>query len=108
MYPINKQRGKNWGNQKELLILKSRPYAGMQELVWLRGVLDELGLRLREPTPFFLDSKSARDLALNPVFHKRSKHIEIKCIKYKFHKFQTKSEQESIIASKKYIDHYTK
>ena len=40
--------------------------------------MDELGLRLREPTPFFLDSQSARDLALNPVFHKRSKHIEIK------------------------------
>ncbi len=53
-------------------------YAGMQELVWLRGVLAELGLRLYEPTPFFLDSQSARDLALNPVFHKRSKHIEIK------------------------------
>ena len=33
MYPINKQRGKKWGNQKELLILKSRPYAGMQELL---------------------------------------------------------------------------
>ena len=32
-------------------------YAGMQEL----------GLRLREPIPFSLDSRSDRDLALNPV-----------------------------------------
>ena len=40
MYPINKQRGKNWGNQKELLILKSRPYAGMQELLHAPQILE--------------------------------------------------------------------
>ena len=40
MYPINKQRGKNWGNQKELLILKSRPYAGMQELLHAPLILE--------------------------------------------------------------------
>ena len=53
-------------------------YAGMQEIVWLRGVLFELQLRLSEPSPFFLDSQSAEDLPVNPVYHKRSKHIEIK------------------------------
>ena len=39
-------------------------YGGMQELVWIRGVLTELGLRLLESTPFFLDSQSAADLAI--------------------------------------------
>ena len=53
-------------------------YAGMQEIVWLRGVLAELKLPMSEPTPFFLDSQSAQDRATNPVYHKRSKHIEIK------------------------------
>ena len=53
-------------------------YAGMQEIVLLRGVLTELDLRLSKPTPFFLDSHSAEDLALNPMYHKRSKHIETK------------------------------
>ena len=53
-------------------------YAGMQELVWLWGVMKELQLPLLEPTSFFLDSQSAEDLAMNPVFHKRSKHIAIK------------------------------
>ena len=53
-------------------------YAGMQELVWLRGVLGEIGRPEDEPTPFFIDSQSAPDLALYPVFHKRSKRIEIK------------------------------
>jgi hypothetical protein len=50
----------------------------MQELVWLRGVMKKLRLALGEPTPFFLDSQSAQDLAMNPVFHKRSKYIAIK------------------------------
>ena len=52
-------------------------YAGMQEIVYLRGVLAELDLWLSEPTPFIVDSQSAEDLALNPVYYKRSKHIEI-------------------------------
>ena len=38
----------------------------------LRGVMAEIQCGLREATPFFLDSQSAEDLALNPVFHKRS------------------------------------
>ena len=37
--------------------------------MWLRGVLAELD---------FLNSQSVEDLALNPVYYKRSKHIEIK------------------------------
>ena len=48
-------------------------YAGMQEVVSLRGVMADL-----EPTPFFLNSQSAEDRAPNPVYHKRSKHIEVK------------------------------
>ena len=51
-------------------------YAGMKEIVWLRGVLAELDLRLCKPTPFFLDSQNAEDLALNLVYHKQSKHID--------------------------------
>jgi hypothetical protein len=53
-------------------------YAGMQELVWIRGVLKELQRPQSEPTPFLIDSKSAQDLAMNPVYHARSKHIDIK------------------------------
>ena len=53
-------------------------FAGIQELVWIRGVLKELERPLGEPTPFLVDSKSAQDLAGNPVYHKRSKHIDIK------------------------------
>ena len=53
-------------------------YALIQEICWLRGVLSELGFETDEPVKVFMDSKSAIDLANNPVHHKRSKHIAIK------------------------------
>ena len=53
-------------------------YAAIQELVWLRGVLREIELPILEPIPLFIDSQSAQDLAMNPVAHQRSKHIDIK------------------------------
>jgi 3-oxoacyl-ACP reductase-like protein len=53
-------------------------YAGMQEIMWLRGVLGEIRFTQCEPTPSFLDSQSAEELPKNPVYHKRSKHVEIK------------------------------
>lgn len=59
-------------------------YAAIQEIVWIRGVMTELGLKGFElssrasPTILNMDSKSAIDLAQNPINHKRSKHIRIK------------------------------
>lgn len=38
----------------------------------------QIGRPKDEPTPFFIDSQSTDDLALNPVFHKMLKHIELK------------------------------
>ena len=42
-------------------------YTGMQELVWLRGVL-KIVRSEDDPTSFFIDSQSAEDLALSSVF----------------------------------------
>ena len=59
-------------------------YAVIQEIVWIRGVMTELGLKGFQlskdasPTILNMDSKSAIDLAQNPINHKRSKHIRIK------------------------------
>jgi len=54
-------------------------YNGLQEMIWSRGVTREVGLKIDEPTPLFLDSQqSAQDISENPVQHQRSKHIEIK------------------------------
>ena len=44
----------------------------------LLGEVLYLSMPLSEPTPFILGSQSAQDLATNPVYHKRSKHVEIR------------------------------
>ena len=53
-------------------------YYLVQDIVWLRDVLHELGLLDPSPTTVYIDNTSARTLALNPVFHARSKHIDVK------------------------------
>lgn len=49
------------------------------DLVWILGLFEELGLKLTMPIQFYTDSKSAMQIATNPVFHERTKHIEIDC-----------------------------
>ena len=53
-------------------------YYLVQDIVWLRDVLHELGLLDPSPTTVYIDNTSARTLALNPVFHVQSKHIDVK------------------------------
>ncbi len=50
----------------------------IHKICWLRGVLSELEFNSDEPMKVCMDSKSAINLAINPVHHKRSKHIAIK------------------------------
>ena len=52
--------------------------AATQEALWLRSMLSELHFPMRDPTVIKVDDTSAKALAYNPVFHKRTKHIEIK------------------------------
>ena len=47
------------------------------ECVWLRRLMADLSSSVDEPTPIFSDSQSAIALAKNPVFHARTKHIEV-------------------------------
>ena len=48
------------------------------EVVFIRNLLSELGFPFEGPTPVFCDNKGAVDLAENPLYHKRTKHIDIK------------------------------
>ena len=48
-----------------------------KEAVWLRGLVGELGI-MQEKMIIGCDSQSAICLARNPVYHGRTKHIEIK------------------------------
>ncbi|XP_028547409.1 uncharacterized protein LOC114578406 [Dendrobium catenatum] len=47
------------------------------DIIWLRRLLSEFGIDQTEPTEIFCDNTSAIALANNPVFHARTKHIEI-------------------------------
>ena len=49
------------------------------EIVWLRGLLEELEFPHTTSTPFHADNISAIQIATNPVFHERTKHIEVDC-----------------------------
>ena len=49
------------------------------EVVWLRGLLAEIGFPQSHPTPLHGDNTNAIQIATNPVFHERTKHIEVHC-----------------------------
>lgn len=49
------------------------------EIIWLRGLLAELGFSLSQPTTLHADNTSAIQIASNPVYHEHTKHIEVDC-----------------------------
>ncbi|KAK2427764.1 hypothetical protein QL285_026324 [Trifolium repens] len=53
--------------------------AACSEIIWLRGLLSELGFSQTKPTPLHADNTSAIQIAANPVYHERTKHIEVDC-----------------------------
>jgi hypothetical protein len=50
----------------------------VREAVWLRKLLTDLFDHEMEPTIIHCDNQSCVKLSENPMFHDRSKHIEIK------------------------------
>ncbi|KAL6328777.1 hypothetical protein AAG906_003794 [Vitis piasezkii] len=50
---------------------------GVKEGMWLNGFLGSLGLNLSKPV-IYCDSQSALCLAKNPVYHERTKHIDVR------------------------------
>ena len=47
------------------------------ECVWLRHLMADLGVGQSSATTIFTDSQSALAVARNPIFHARTKHIEV-------------------------------
>ena len=76
----------SWKSKKQARVSKSSTESEYQaissacsEIVWLRGLLGKLGVRQLTLTPLHADNTSAIQIAANPVFHKRTKHIEVDC-----------------------------
>ena len=64
---------------------------GVKNLMWVKGILGELGIDCSNPTRVYEDNNAALELAKNPVMHSRAKHIDVK-----FHFVRDEWEKRSI------------
>jgi len=49
-----------------------------KEAVWLRRLLEEMGVQFTTSTTIFTDNQSSLKLMENPVLHERTKHVDIR------------------------------
>jgi hypothetical protein len=76
----------SWKSKKQAHISKSSTESecramstACSEIVWLHGLLAKLGFSKSGSTPLHADNTSAIQIAANPVYHERTKHIEVDC-----------------------------
>ncbi|XP_020258252.1 uncharacterized protein LOC109834628 [Asparagus officinalis] len=76
----------SWKTKKQVTVARSScevEYRSMAllccELVWLKTLLQDLHISHSEPITLHCDNKAALHIATNPVFHERTKHIELDC-----------------------------
>ena len=62
------------------------------ELIWIKGLLKDLGIEVTTPITMHCDNQAAIHIASNSVFHERTKHIEVDC-----HKVRQAVEQKIIL-----------
>ena len=53
-------------------------FFAIQDVVWIRQLLKDIDLERSRLTKVYIDNQSAKQLAMNPGHHQRSKHIDIK------------------------------
>lgn len=76
----------SWKTKKQHTVVRSSAEAEYRsmasttcELKWIKGVLSSLGISHSMPIQLYCDSQAALHIAKNPVFHERTKHIDVDC-----------------------------
>uniref|UniRef100_A0A2N9EUN8 Integrase catalytic domain-containing protein n=1 Tax=Fagus sylvatica TaxID=28930 RepID=A0A2N9EUN8_FAGSY len=84
-----------WHSKKQSVVARSSTEAEYRaladttaELLWLRWLLQDLGIDCSTAVPIHCDNRSAIQIAHNDVFHERTKHIEIDCHFVRHHLLQ--------------------
>ncbi|MCO5609790.1 hypothetical protein L7F22_064022 [Adiantum nelumboides] len=73
-----------WSNKKQstiALLSTEAEYRGATvaacEVAWLKMLLRDLEIQIQDPVVIYCDNISSIQLAQNPMFHARTKHIEV-------------------------------
>ncbi|CAM8881217.1 unnamed protein product [Rhodiola kirilowii] len=91
----------SWKSQQQSIVALSSTEAeyiaaveAIKEAIWLQGILGEIQNKVYVPT-MNIDSQSAVYLCKDPVYHERTKHIDVR-----YHFIRDKIENGSVIVSK--------
>ena len=74
-----------WSSQRQKMVTLSTTESeyvaaamATKENIWIRNLLKDLGANCEKATALYVDNQSAIKSAKNPVFHRRTKHIDVR------------------------------
>lgn len=76
----------SWKSKKQGVVSRRSTEVGYRsmsnsaaEVVWIIELLKELKVDIDIPVTIYCDNRSTMQISANPVFHERTKHIELDC-----------------------------
>ena len=104
----------SWRSKKQTVVACSSTKAKYRalaativELIWLRWLVQDLGVDCSTTTKLHCDNRSAIQIAHKDVFHERTKHIEIDCHFIRHHLFQDTLILQSVSSHDQLVNIFT-